>query len=357
MTATKRELDRACSVLLIDKPAGPTSHELVDWARWSIRARSVGHCGTLDPAATGLLVLCLGAATKLVPYLTAVAKTYRARFVVGAATTTADADGDETQCVHVSPDRVQEIETALGGMVGALRLRPPAFSAVRVGGRRAHELAREGERVILAHRSMTVHELADVRVAAADGRVTVDATVEVSKGSYIRSLAVELGTRCDLPCHLGRLERISCGEISLADSAVLGGLVASELTTLPGRPPKWRIRRSDALDRESCDRLIARYSVPASTCLPFPVLDLARDERLLGTPSDVLERISRGQRLDWDGDDLCTLRDVLPRDCARFAVQGRLADDGVLSIVQILDDGQGRGILAPERVLRTGLGA
>src|SRR5688500_19003508 len=184
-------MSREGGVLLVDKPAGPTSAEIVDWARWALKGPSVGHCGTLDPAATGLLVVCVGAATKLASVLTDADKAYAATFVLGRSTTTGDAEGETVAEADVSRDAIERAAITLAGMTGELSLVPPAFSAVKIEGKRAHELAREGEAVALAPRSMTVRSVDAIAVAG----TSVSAELVVSKGTYVRSLAEELGRR------------------------------------------------------------------------------------------------------------------------------------------------------------------
>jgi tRNA pseudouridine55 synthase len=196
----------ATGVLLIDKPSGPTSHDVVAFVRWALRERAVGHCGTLDPAATGLLVVCVGGATKLVEHLTGVDKRYQARIVLGRSTTTADAEGETLAQGPVSAEVEARAGATLLEMLGELALPPPAYSAVKLDGRRAHELARAGEAVDLPVRRMAIHaaEVLAVRRESPD-HVVIDATLDVAKGTYIRSIAEELGRRLGVPAHLGSL--------------------------------------------------------------------------------------------------------------------------------------------------------
>ncbi len=333
---SKAERGRAGSgafgILLIDKPAGPTSHDVVGWVRWALRERSVGHCGTLDPAATGLLVVCVGAATKLVEYLTAVDKRYLARFVLGRATTTADAEGETLAEAPLAPDSVARAGEALAGLVGELELPPPAYSAIKVDGRRAHDLARAGEDPKLAPRPMTVLRLEP----GERGRDWIDADLTVSKGTYVRSLAQELGRRLALPAHLGSLRRLACGELSVEHPEAVTGLVAQRLPDIEGRPPKWRIdappgapgaaAEGPALDpREVAKTTLEAHLLPPWSCLPFPASELRGADHLAA-----FERLLQGQRLRADD-----------RTCAGLG----LAQPPSAEIYALVDRAMGRMIL------------
>lgn len=212
-------------VLVVDKPAGITSFGVVAAVRRRLRVRRVGHTGTLDPMATGVLPLCLGEATKLAPFLTATDKRYRATIRLGVATDTLDADG---QIVRVDPpERVAavgraEIEQALARFRGRVRQRPPAFSAIKVEGRRLHERARAGERVEAPEREVTIHELTLVEAAPAE--ITIE--VACSKGTYVRSLAADIGAALGLGAHVTALRRLSAGRFTLEDAIPLDDVPA-----------------------------------------------------------------------------------------------------------------------------------
>src|SRR5205823_5252216 len=140
-------------LLVIDKPGGMTSRDVVNRVqRWFPRKTKIGHTGTLDPLATGVLVVCVGAATRLAEYVQAMGKTYTSRFRLGATSTTDDADGDVTETRGAVPPTREQIETARMLFVGAIAQVPPAFSALKVSGERAHDLARSGQEVRLAPR-------------------------------------------------------------------------------------------------------------------------------------------------------------------------------------------------------------
>lgn len=177
-------------LLVIDKPGGMTSRDAVNRAqRWFPRKTKIGHTGTLDPLATGVLVVCVGAATRLADYVQAMGKSYTSRFRLGATSTTDDADGEVTESPDaVAPTRAA-IDAALAGFVGVIRQTPPAYSAMKVDGKRAHALARSGEEVKLASRHVRVDA---IRVTGYEWP-WLDVEVDCGKGTYIRSIARDLG--------------------------------------------------------------------------------------------------------------------------------------------------------------------
>jgi tRNA pseudouridine55 synthase len=198
-------------VLVVDKPAGPTSHDIVDRARRALGTRRVGHTGTLDPFATGVLPLCLGRGTRLARFLTAGEKTYRATLRLGFATTTDDLTGEPlapTRSVEVRPEALQ---AALAGLVGTFDQVPPSFSARQVQGQRLYELARRGEAVARAATPVTVHALELV----SRGPDTLELEVRCSAGTYVRALARDLGERLGCGAHLVALRRTRSGGFGL----------------------------------------------------------------------------------------------------------------------------------------------
>jgi tRNA pseudouridine55 synthase len=213
----------ADGLLVVNKPRGPTSHDVVAQARRVLGTRAIGHAGTLDPMASGVLVLLVGEATKLATYLSLDDKRYRATVVFGRSTDTCDAEGattDERTLADGFPDGA-ELEAALDAERARREQVPPSFSAISVDGQRSHRLARRGEAIVLPPRPVLVHALIlEQRRAARDGdtaRVTLDVTV--SKGYYVRSLARDLGQRLGAPSHLAALERTASGPYRL-DSAI-----------------------------------------------------------------------------------------------------------------------------------------
>ena len=208
-------------VLVVDKPAGPTSHDVVALVRRLAATRRVGHGGTLDPFASGVLPLFLGRATRLVEYHLGARKAYRATVCFGASSTTDDLEGELTPVAAPAPDR-PAVEAALPGLRGPLGQRPPAFSAVRVGGRRAYALARAGEPPDLPDREVTIHRLELIEWDASDPeRPIAVLDVECSAGTYVRALARDLGAALGSAAYLGGLVRTASGSFRLADTVRL----------------------------------------------------------------------------------------------------------------------------------------
>ncbi|MRS13047.1 MAG: tRNA pseudouridine(55) synthase TruB [Actinobacteria bacterium] len=198
-------------VLLIDKPPGLTSHDVVARIRRATGERRVGHAGTLDPMATGLLLVLVGRATRLEQYLVGHDKSYEARIVFGTATDTHDAEGQVTDTAPV-PEGVRDpsyARDALRRMLGEQEQVPPAYSAIKRGGVAAHRLARAGEPPVLDSRLITVYG-AELTAIDADAGAW-DVRLDVSKGTYVRSIARDLGRACGTVAHLGALRRTRVG--------------------------------------------------------------------------------------------------------------------------------------------------
>src|SRR4051812_39729221 len=171
-------------LLVIDKPGGMTSRDVVNRVqRWFPRKTKIGHTGTLDPLATGVLVVCIGAATRLADYVQAMGKIYTSRFRLGATSTTDDADGTVTETPGATPPTREQLERALASFVGTIEQMPPAFSALKIDGERAHKLARAGKDVPLTARSVQVYA---IRLAGYEWPFA-DVEVACGKGTYIRS--------------------------------------------------------------------------------------------------------------------------------------------------------------------------
>ncbi len=207
-------------VLVVDKPAGWTSHDVVARLRRIAGQRQIGHGGTLDPLATGVLPLGLGSATRLLEYLTAGGKTYEATVRLGAETTTYDAEGaiiTEAPWQHVSEPALR---AALQAFTGTIEQRPPAFSAIKRGGRPLYELARRGEAVEAPPRRVAIHAIELLRFAPPE----FDLRVDCSGGTYIRSLAHDLGRALGSAAHLAALRRTRAGGLTLAEAVPLGAL-------------------------------------------------------------------------------------------------------------------------------------
>jgi tRNA pseudouridine55 synthase len=197
-------------LLIVDKPVGPTSHQVVGLVRKGTGIRKVGHAGTLDPRASGVLVLCLGAATRLSEYLSSTTKEYEAVVRFGISTRTFDGDGEVTRRSGRTPTR-REIEECLPEFRGELEQQPPPFSAIKVQGRKAYELARAGDDPELAPRTVTISRLELRSYQAPD----LALRVECSAGTYIRSLAHDLGEKLGTGAHLAGLRRTRAGPFRL----------------------------------------------------------------------------------------------------------------------------------------------
>ena len=205
-------------LLLVDKPAGMTSHDVVDRARRALRTRRIGHGGTLDPFATGLLVLLVGRATRLLPYLDGEPKVYDATIRFGAETDTDDLSGTVTAEAPLPPRAA--VEKAIDGLTGEIEQVPPAYSAKQVGGTRAYAAARRGETLALA--------AVPVRVARWEIRAWRDAeydvTVVCGGGTYIRALARDLGRAAGSAAHLSALRRTASGRFDVSAAVPVGAI-------------------------------------------------------------------------------------------------------------------------------------
>lgn len=212
--------DRACGILNVDKPSGMTSHDVVARVRRLTGQRKVGHAGTLDPMATGVLLLCLGQATRVAEYLMAGRKRYRAVVRLGASTDTYDADGAITQSVHSFHLTRDQIADALVAFHGVSQQVPPPYSAIRHEGRRLYELARRGIAVQTPPRTVEIDMIE--LVAWESPHLTFDVTC--SPGTYVRSLAHDLGRVLDVGGYLTALTRLASGSWQLQDAITLDNL-------------------------------------------------------------------------------------------------------------------------------------
>ncbi len=225
-------------LVVVDKPAGMTSHDVVARARRLLGTRKVGHAGTLDPMATGVLLLGVEKATRLLGHLMLTEKAYDATVRLGVSTTTDDADGDPVS--HTSTRGLSEgaVRSAAGAFVGELDQVPSSVSAIKVDGRRAYARARAGDPVALAARRVHVESLEITEVRRGDDHVDVDIRVRCSSGTYIRAIARDLGSALGVGGHLTRLRRTTVGPFAL-----------SEAQPLPGReePQELRVLGLDAV--------------------------------------------------------------------------------------------------------------
>ena len=214
-------------VVIVDKPAGMTSHDVVDEVRRRFATRKVGHGGTLDPDATGVLVLGLGKATRFLDYSRATPKRYQARAEFGITTSTQDASGDILERSEVSVERAT-LEEVLAAFTGTIEQVPPMVSAVKVGGERLYEKARRGEEVVRAARPVTIHSLELTEFS----RREASFDVLCSAGTYIRTLVHDIGQALGCGAHLKTLRRTEAGGFDIKEAVPLAELAAGDLKSL-----------------------------------------------------------------------------------------------------------------------------
>ncbi|MGV0716718.1 tRNA pseudouridine(55) synthase TruB [Mycolicibacterium sp. XJ662] len=239
-------------LVIVDKPAGMTSHDVVGRCRRIFGTRKVGHAGTLDPMATGVLVVGIERATKILGLLTATDKSYAATIRLGQTTSTEDAEGEVLQTVSTAEVADAQIEAAVAALRGEIDQVPSAVSAIKVGGQRAYKLAREGRPVELAPRRVRIDRFDVLAVRRhPDGPIDVDVEVDCSSGTYIRALARDVGAALGVGGHLTALRRTRVGAFGLDE--------AHTLDTLADQP-----------------RL--SYSLDAACLLSFPRRELTAEE-------------------------------------------------------------------------------
>ncbi len=220
----QRGAARVDGILVVDKPVGPTSHDVVALVRRLAGTRKIGHGGTLDPFASGVLPLYLGLGTRIVEFHLGAQKAYRATVCFGASSTTDDLEGELSPADAPAPDRAA-VEAALAGFVGTQEQRPPAYSARKIGGRRAYALARRGETPQLTPRSVTFYDLRLVSWDASDPeQPTAVVDVTCSAGTYVRALARDLGSAVGNAGYLGALRRTASGPFTLDDARPLDAI-------------------------------------------------------------------------------------------------------------------------------------
>ena len=209
-------------MVVVDKPAAWTSHDVVAKLRKVYRQRRVGHAGTLDPDATGVLLVGLGRATRLLRFLQDAGKGYRGTIVFGVSTTTLDASGEVVDRRPMPIDQA-DVEAVVPAFIGEIEQLPPMVSAVKVGGRRLHELARRGEEVERAPRRVRVDRI-DVERFEPGPYPSATVLVECSSGTYVRSLAADIGARLGGVAHLGELRRLHIGSFQLDEARTLADI-------------------------------------------------------------------------------------------------------------------------------------
>ena len=198
-------------ILLVDKPAGWTSHDVVNFVRRRFKIRKVGHCGTLDPAATGLLVLVLGRATRISSRLTVQDKRYGGTMRLGVETFTQDSDGQVTATADPTGITPDQVRAACAAFVGPIDQIPPMVSAIKKDGKPLYKLARRGDTVEREPRRVTIHSFTISRIAIPD----VDFEVACTKGTYVRTLCADIGHKLGCGAHLLGLRRLQSGRFSV----------------------------------------------------------------------------------------------------------------------------------------------
>ncbi|GAA1934504.1 tRNA pseudouridine(55) synthase TruB [Microbacterium aoyamense] len=211
-------------IALVDKPGGITSHDVVARARRAFGTRKIGHAGTLDPMATGLLVLGVEGATRLLTFIVGLDKTYEATIRLGVATDSDDADGEMTTTMDASALADEQIRTAIKPLTGRISQVPSTVSAIKVNGKRAYDLARAGEQVELAAREVTVSRFDVLAIERSESVIDLDVVVDCSSGTYIRALARDLGAALGVGGHLTALRRTRIGPFGVDGASSVDGL-------------------------------------------------------------------------------------------------------------------------------------
>lgn len=245
----------APGILLVDKPGGLTSHDVVARTRRAFGTRKVGHAGTLDPMATGLLVIGIEGATRLLTYVVGADKTYFATIRLGQSTATDDAEGDVAQIADAGTLRAvttAQIAAGVDALTGEISQVPSAVSAIKVDGRRAYDRVRAGEHVELKARSVTVARFDVLAERRGDGHLDLDVVVDCSSGTYIRALARDLGASLGVGGHLTALRRTRIGPFDVGGATVLDDL-ADAPTLSPAAAAAQILQRIDVSADEARD--------------------------------------------------------------------------------------------------------
>ena len=277
----------ASGILLVDKPKGITSHDVVARTRKLAGTRKIGHAGTLDPMATGLLVLGMNSSTRLLTFVVGLGKQYSATVRLGRSSDTDDAEGTLGEAVDASAITDEQIAAGIARLTGEIEQVPSSFSAIKVDGKRAYALARAGEEVELKSRSVTVSafEVLDTRRGEGDdaGLIDIDVRVECSSGTYIRALARDLGDHLGVGGHLTALRRSKIGPFDVADASTLDDLVVDDRLLTPASVATALFPSHD-LDAGQVVDLVhgKRLTVPELDGVVGPIAGLGPDGRLVG---------------------------------------------------------------------------
>ncbi|NPU88547.1 MAG: tRNA pseudouridine(55) synthase TruB [Fervidobacterium sp.] len=248
-------------ILLVDKEKGPTSHDIVERVRKLLRIKQVGHAGTLDPFATGLLVVGVGKATKLLEYLQHEDKVYKVKFKLGVITDTFDITGQimEEHSDEVSKLSEGEVLGAIKSFIGTYRQVPPAYSAKKYQGKKLYELAREGKIINLPPREVTIYDIWDVKINLPE----VEFVTKVSSGTYVRSLCMDIGHKLGCGATATELRRLSVGRFVVDDAIMIP-----------------EVKNLDIQVFESLRELIIKSLIPLEKVLDFPRIVVKSQEKI-----------------------------------------------------------------------------
>ena len=205
-------------IVLIDKPKGPTSFDMVSRLRRKLGIRKIGHAGTLDPLASGLLILGVGKGTKKLADLIKLPKTYEAEILLGVSTDTGDLEGKVLKEQEIETLDIKEVKRVIKGLVGKLLLKVPAYSAIKVKGERLYKIAREGRKIDLPEKEMEVTKAVFKSCLKSEKHYLLKVVLDVKSGTYVRSLAEEIGRRLSVPATLKNLKRTKIGKFNLKDA-------------------------------------------------------------------------------------------------------------------------------------------
>lgn len=267
-------------LVIVDKPAGWTSHDVVGRMRRLAKTRRVGHAGTLDPMATGVLVLGVGKATRLLGHLALTEKGYDGTIRLGESTNTDDAEGEITASASAAAVADAALHAGIATLTGPIQQVPPQVSAIKVDGKRAYKMARQGEEVALKARPVTVHSFAVTEIRRSGDLIDVDVSIACSSGTYIRALARDLGAALGCGGHLTALRRTRVGPYDLAAARTLDRL-AEDLVILPmGEAVAAAFPRRD-VSADDARKVVHGGRLPAAGLGPGPVGVFAPDGTLL----------------------------------------------------------------------------
>ena len=270
-------------ILLVDKPQGITSHGVVSRTRKAAGTRKVGHAGTLDPMATGLLLLGLNSSTRLLTFLVGLDKEYFATIRLGQSTTTDDAEGETVERADASGIEASAVASGIADLTGDIEQVPSSVSAIKVDGKRAYALVREGQTVELKARAVTISAFELLETRREGTFLDLDVRVECTSGTYIRALARDLGGALEVGGHLTALRRTRIGPFSVRDAAELDDLAPASHLLAPADVAKTLFPTFHASEQEVIDLVHGkRIRIPADSENTAPIAVLSPTGLLVG---------------------------------------------------------------------------